>query len=185
LAVALVVLVALAIFSWGARVWYRDLLLSELRGAVLAELDPYANALTIDLRRRVDLIYGLRGWAITHPSAAQIGINFDTFVRELTQGIDGIRNMNIAPAGVVRFVYPRSGNEAILGRDLINDSREAVRNDVVRALKSRRIVISGPYNLLVGGTGVTARLAFDREDGFRGIVNVTLDLPPILAEAAI
>ena len=108
----------------------------------IAELDPYGNALTIDLRRRIDLIYGLRGWAITNPSTAQLGANFDIFVRELTQGIDGIRNINIAPAGIVRFVYPRDGNEAILGRDLVNDSREAVRNDVARAIKSRKVVVS-------------------------------------------
>ena len=37
-----------------------NILLTELRGDVLAELDPYGNALTIDLRRRFDLIYGLR-----------------------------------------------------------------------------------------------------------------------------
>ena len=185
MAVALVVFAALLAFWWGAHIWYRTLLLSELRGDVLAELDPYANALTIDLRRRVDLIYGLRGWAITNPSTTEIDTKFDTFVRELTHSIDGIRNMNIAPAGIVRFVYPRTGNEAILGRDLINDPREEVRNDVARAIKSRKVVISGLYNLLVGGSGVTARVAFDRDDGVWGVVNVILDLSPILAEAGI
>ena len=185
LAVALFVFVALLAFWWGAHVWYRNVLLSELRGDVLAELDPYGNALTIDLRRRIDLIYGLRGWAITNPSTAQLGANFDTFVRELTQGIDGIRNINIAPAGTVRFVYPRDGNEAILGRDLVNDSREAVRNDVARAIKSRKVVVSAVHDLVVGGFGATVRLAFDRGDVFWGLVNLNLDLPPILAESGI
>ena len=64
LAVALLVLVALSALWWGAHSWYRNILLADLRGDVLADLDPYGNVLTIDLRRRFDLIYGLRGWTI-------------------------------------------------------------------------------------------------------------------------
>lgn len=185
MAVALAILFALTLFWWGAHVWYRNTLFNERRGDLLAEIDPYGNALTIDLRRRFDLIYGLRGWVTTNPSTTQIGANFDIFARELTHGIDGIRNLNIAPAGIVRFVYPRAGNEAVLGRDLVNDPREAVRNDVARAIKSRDVVISGLHQLLVGGSGATARLAFDRGDGFWGLVNLNLDVSPILAEAGI
>jgi two-component system sensor kinase FixL len=185
LAVALLVLVALMGVWWGAHVRYRNMLLTELRADVLAELDPYGNALTIDLRRRFDLIYGLRGWAITNSSPTQFGANFETFARELGQGIGDIRNMCVAPAGVVRFVYPRAGNEAILGRDLVNDPRAEVRADVSRAIELGKIVISGPYELLVGGYGATARLAIFHGGNFWGIINVTLDLLPIFAEAGI
>ena len=185
LAVALLVLVALMGVWWGAHVRYRNVLLTELRGDVLAELDPYGNALTIDLRRRFDLIYGLRGWAITNSSPTQFGANFETFARELGQGIGDIRNMCVAPAGVVRFVYPRAGNEAILGRDLVNDPRAEVRADVSRAIELGKIVISGPYELIVGGYGATARLAIFHGGNFWGIINVTLDLLPIFAEAGI
>ena len=62
MAVALLVLVALLALWWGAHVWYRNTLLIELRGDVRAELDPYGNALTIDLRRRFDIIYGFGAW---------------------------------------------------------------------------------------------------------------------------
>ena len=58
MALALLVLAALLALWWGAHVWYRNTLLTELRGDVRAELDPYGNALTIDLRRRFDIIYG-------------------------------------------------------------------------------------------------------------------------------
>jgi len=185
LAIALLVLVALMGVWWSAHVGYRNMLLTELRADVLAELDPYGNVLTIDLRRRIDLIYGLRGWAITNSSPTQFGANFETFARELGQGIGDIRNMCVAPAGVVRFVYPRAGNEAILGHDLVNDPRAEVRADVARAIELGKIVISGPYELIVGGYGATARLAIFHGDNFWGIINVTLDLLPIFAEAGI
>ena len=103
----------------GCHLWYRNVCSRTARRCT-AELDPYGNALTIDLRRRIrfDLwITRLGDHRIRRP--CEIGANFDTFVRELTQGIDGVRNINIAPAGIVRFVYPRAGNEAILGRDLL------------------------------------------------------------------
>ncbi|MGZ9270577.1 MAG: PAS domain S-box protein [Candidatus Binatia bacterium] len=183
MAIALFVLIALMGVWWGAHVRYRNMLLAELRGDVLAELDPYGNALTIDLRRRFDLVYGLRGWAITNSSPTQFGAKFETFARELGQGIGGVRVLNIAPAGIVRLVYPRAGNEAILGRDLVNDSRAEVRADVSRAIELGKIVVSGPYELIVGGSGATARLAIFHGDNFWGIVNVTLDLLPIFAEA--
>ncbi|HET7008789.1 MAG TPA: PAS domain S-box protein, partial [Candidatus Binatia bacterium] len=185
LAVALLVLVALLALWWGAHSWYRNILLAELRGDVLADLDPYGNVLTIDLRRRFDLIYGLRGWTITTESPAQLAANFETFARELTYGIAGVRNLNIAPAGIVRIVYPREGDGAIVGRDLVNDSRDAVRAEVARAMELDKMVIGGPHELDVGGPVATARLAIRREGAFWGLINVTLDLSPILAEAGI
>ncbi len=185
MAVALLVMALLLGIWWAGHLWYRNMLLAELRGDVLAELDPYGNALTIDLGRRFDLIYGLRGWAITNPAPAELGANFETFARELGQGIAGVRNMNIAPGGIVRLVYPRVGNEAILGRDLVGDPRAEVRAEVARAIKSRKIVISGPLELVVGGFGVVARLAIHRDDAFWGLINVALDLPPIFTEARI
>src|SRR5215207_2766629 len=52
LAVALLVLIALLGLWWSGHVWYRNSLLVEMRGDVLADLDSYGNTLTIDLRRR-------------------------------------------------------------------------------------------------------------------------------------
>ena len=169
----------------GAHLWYRNTLLSQARGEVLAELDPYGNALVIDLRRRFDLINGLRAWVATHYSIADLSANFEMFAGQLREGVAGIRNLNVAPGGIVRFVYPRAGNDAIVGRNLLNDSRVEVRQEVERAMKSRKMVVSGPIELVVGGFGAAARLAIFRDDSFWGLINVAIDIPPILAEAGI
>ena len=52
-------------------------------------------------------------------------------------------------------------------------------------MKSRRIVISGPDELTRVGLGAVAHLAIFRQAKFWGVVNVTLDLPSILAEAGL
>lgn len=184
-AAALIALIVLTGIWWAGHLWYQNKLLVDARGDVLARLDPYGNALTIDLRRRFDLIYGLRAWVTVSPSMTDLSANFESFAQQLSEGVAGIINLNVAPGGVVRFVYPRAGNEAIVGRDLLNDSRIEVREEVARAIKSSKMVVSAPLTLVVGGFGAVARLSIHRDDSFWGLINVAIDLPPILEEAGI
>jgi two-component system, LuxR family, sensor kinase FixL len=185
LAATLVTLFLLTGIWWGAHLWYRNTILVEARGDVLAELDPYGNALTIDLRRRFDLIYGLRAWLSTNPPITDLAANFEGFARQLTEGVTGIRNLVVAPDGRVRFVYPPAGNEKIVGRELLNDSRVEVREEIARAITSRKMVVSGPFELEVGGFGTVARLAIYRDENLWGLINVAIDIPPVMAEAGI
>ena len=182
MAIALLVLVALLGIWWGAHVRYRNMLLTELRGDVLAELDPYGNALTIDLRRRFDLIYGLRALVNATGSLTELSGEFEPFARQLSESVPGVRALAVSPDGVVRLVFPRAGNEKAVGLNIFNDPREQVRADGVRARQSGRVVITGPHEMAVGGFGVVARLAVIRKEKFWGLVHVALDLPPILAE---
>ncbi len=185
-AAALIALIVLTGIWWAGHLWYRNTLLVEARGSLLAELDPYGNALLIDLRRRFDLIYGLAVWVgINNYSTANLNANFEPFARQLSENVIGVRNLSVAPNGVARWVSPRAGNEAILGRDLFNDPRSEVREDAARLVKSRKIVISGPYEMAVGGFGAVARLAVFRQNEFWGVVTVALDLPPILTEVGL
>jgi len=156
----------------------------EARGDLLAELDPYGNSLSLDLRRRFDLIYGLAAWVVTNNySMAKLNANFDSFAGRLRENVVGVRNLSIAPNGIAQLVFPRAGNEAILGRNLFNDLRDEVREDAARVVSSRKIVISGPYDMTVGGFGAIARMAIYRAEKFWGVINVALDIPPILAES--
>src|SRR5258706_16203603 len=76
---ALVALLALGGCWWAGHRWYRGALVAEARGDVQAQLDPYGNALTIDLRRRFDLLYGLEAWVSTQASMADLSANFESF----------------------------------------------------------------------------------------------------------
>jgi len=182
---ALVALVVLSGIWWGVHSWYRDRLLNEARGNLLGQLDPYGNALLIDLRQRLALIYGLRAWVASNFSSMDFGANFETFASQLAEGVAGVRNLTVAPSGVPQFVYPATGNEVLFGHDFLNDSRADVRADVARAIKSRKLVISGPYEMLIGGFGVIGRIAIYRNDQFWGLVTMAFDIPPILEESGI
>ena len=185
MALALLVLAALLALWWGAHVWYRNTLLTELRGDVRAELDPYGNALTIDLRRRFDIIYGFGAWIGTTSSQTELTEKFEPFARQLSENVVGVRSLSVAPDGVARLVYPRAGNEALVGLNILTDPRSEVREDAARAIQSRKIVISGPYAMREGGFGAVARLAVFHQEQFWGLVTVALELPPILAEVGL
>jgi two-component sensor histidine kinase len=57
--------------------------------------------------------------------------------------------------------------------------------DVLRARNTRKIAISGPYELRQGGLGLVARKALYVNDTFWGLVATVIDMPPILEEAGL
>jgi two-component system sensor kinase FixL len=179
--VALGCLALLVVIAGLGHVWYRNRLLVEVRADVLAGLDPYGNALAIDLRRRFDLIHSLAAWLATKASMAEIEEKFEPFARQLGENIADVRALAIAPDGVVRLVFPRAGNEAAIGRNISADPREEVRTDTAQAIQSRKVVISSPHEMAIGGFAAVARLAVFREEKFWGLLTVAVDLPPVLA----
>lgn len=65
------------------------------------------------------------------------------------------RNLALAPDDVVTFVYPRAGNEAVLGLIL---SQRADMSEVVHRIRDEdRTVLAGPLNLVQGGVGLVTR----------------------------
>ncbi len=89
-----------------------------------------------------------------------------------------IRNMLLAPDGIVSRVYPMPKEKALLGFDLFSGypgGREAHL-----AKESGQLVFGGPFPLMQGGMGLVGRLPvfIDTPSGgkrFWGLVAVTLD----------
>ena len=185
LAVALLVLLALMGLWWSGHVWYRNNLLVEMRGDVLANLDSYGNTLTIDLRRRFDLVHGFAAWVSTVSSSNELAEKFAPFAFRLSETVAGVRYLAIAPDGVIQLVSPPTGNEALVGRNVFNDPNDDVRADALRAMRSRRIVLSHPQAVTGEAVGAVARLAIFRQEQFWGVIHVAFDLPPVFTEAGL
>lgn len=93
-----------------------------------------------------------------------------------------IRNILVAPGGVVSNVYPRTGNEKLIGFDLFgpgNGNREALL-----ARDTGRLTLGGPFKGVQGGHMLVGRLPVyvDRQEerSFWGLVSVTLNFPGAL-----
>jgi diguanylate cyclase len=150
---------------------------------VLAQTGSVQSALQSELYRSVNLGQGLRSILVANPAIASEPDRIEVMLADAyAQGVH-VRSIGIAPDDVIRFVYPRAGNEAALGV-----AYRAVPEqwaDVLRARVSGRTVLAGPLDLLQGGTAMVSRTPVFLTDGtYWGVVTLVLDLDSLLAEVA-
>ena len=61
------------------------------------------------------------------------------FVSGLHSSTAGMRNIAIAPSGVMQYVYPYDENKSVLGYEPARDDRSNVREEVRRAIETGEI----------------------------------------------
>lgn len=109
--------------------------------------------------------------------------NFDILIPKFVTS-PNIRNIALAPNGVIDKVYPLEGNEEAIGHDVLSDPNRA--DEASLAKESGSLTLSGPYELLQGGTGLVGRLPvyLTDENGnsyFWGFICTTIDVPSTLS----
>lgn len=97
-----------------------------------------------------------------------------------------IRNISLAPDGIVSYVYPMEGNEAAIGHNILEDPKRSMESRLTR--DSRALTLAGPYELRQGGFGIIGRLPVYLDEGtteesFWGFVCLTVDIPDGLGGA--
>ncbi|KXJ47174.1 CHASE domain-containing protein [Marinobacter salarius] len=118
-------------------------------------------------------------WGLAANVAIQPDIDGQRF-RELASVIFSLapelRNIGLAPDFVIRHVYPLAGNEAAIGLDLTAQSLS--QDQIEMLLNTRRVVFTGPIDLVQGGQGLAGRVPiFEQASGdFWGVISVILDL---------
>lgn len=98
-----------------------------------------------------------------------------------------IRNVLYAPDGIVKKVIPKKGNEGVIGLDLL--SRQNKSNAAaIQALRSGKLVLTGPYELKQGGKAFSGRVAIidttqKNSSAVRGLVSITVDFPDVIEKS--
>lgn len=111
--------------------------------------------------------------------------NVEQFVQtaELILEDDRVRNIALAPDGVIRQVYPMEGNESAIGLNLLGEEN-ASRKEAQQAVDTGKMTIAGPYELAQGGEAITGRLPVyltgDAKEDCWGLVTITLDMDTVL-----
>ena len=82
-------------------------------------------------------------------------------------------------ANIHRAVYPLSGNESVLGHDLMGE--KAGDKEAQAAIDRGTMIMAGPFTLVQGGQGIAGRLPVYLNGSFWGIVSVTLNYPEALS----
>jgi PAS domain S-box-containing protein len=182
---ALLALAVLLPAWWLAGRWYGDRLLEQERADAALEALLRGNALSSVINRRLARLQGLYAFVQVELSEEDFAVQFERFASGLYAGTRGIRNLAVAPGGIVRYVYPLAGNESVVGYDPANDPRAEVRTGVQRAIESREVTLTGPLELVQGGRGLIAWQAVYQGDAYWGLVNILLDMPTMLEEAGL
>ncbi|WP_415885732.1 putative bifunctional diguanylate cyclase/phosphodiesterase [Neptuniibacter sp. QD37_6] len=124
---------------------------------------------------------------------AEIAINSDINQGEFSRLVDeflqtklSIRHIALAPDLVITNIHPFAGNESALGLDYrtMPDQLPAV----MESIQLKDIILSGPVNLVQGGTALIARVpVFIGEDRniLWGIVSAVIDDEDLLQKAGI
>lgn len=185
LLIALVTLVVLLLAWWQVSQWYQGQLLAEARAQTANETFLRANALSLAISRRFAQLQGLSAFVQAEAEDGEFETHFETFAAGLYGESEGVRDLAVAPAGVIRYVYPLDENKSVIGYEPLKDNRPQVRADTQLAIDSGNIVVSGPVELLQGGMGLIARQAVYQNGEFWGLVNVVLDMPSLLTDAGL
>lgn len=165
---------------------YRNELNEDLRTETAAAGTALGNALSGALSHRMALVNGLRAFVEINYDRPGFRPDFMAFASRLHGSISGIRTVQWIQDGVIQQSFPEQGNEASIGYDLLSDSRAFIRDDYRRTELADHVVISGPTELVQGGTGLIARMAVrTTEERLLAVVAVVLDLPPLLREAGV
>ncbi len=185
--IALLVLIVLLPAWWRIGLWYQERLLADVHGWITGMVKMHANALSAAVNQRLILLKGIHAFTEMHiRSRGEIDpAKFAQFAVILCSGATGIRSITIAPAGVTLFVYPATGNENLVGQDLMRDRRGQIRPDVQRIIRSRKVALNGPYALRQKGLQLVARQALYDGETFWGLVSLDCDISAAFAEAAL
>ncbi|MEN6340411.1 MAG: histidine kinase [Clostridiaceae bacterium] len=89
-----------------------------------------------------------------------------------------VRNVLLAPNGIVTDVYPLAGNESVIGHDLTGAG--AGDKEAQAAIARGALIMAGPFSLVQGGMGIAGRLPVYLDGSFWGVVSVTLNYPAAL-----
>lgn len=164
---------------WDSQNGVEHLQMQEKR--VLEVMGAWRGRLETELNTRLHLVHGLSGLVHTNPEVDAVG--FDRFAEDLGGEMSAIRSLQLAPDGVVRFVWPLETNRDAIGHDLLADpARRAAAQEAVNA---RNIWIAGPLQLIQGGVAIIGRrpIFVSNDTGlgeqFWGFATILIDLPQL------
>lgn len=172
--VAAAILVAVAIADHSASADARDKRMREWLDRVHSKLETEVNG-------RLSLIWGLEAFVKTNQEFTQA--EFEEFAAALEGRWSGVRSVQLAPDGVIKFLSKPRENSGSLGINLF--ANMYWRPAVVRALQQREYVIAGPLligdeqRVIVGRMPVFVRGAA-AAGRFWGFAQVVIDMDDII-----
>lgn len=104
--------------------------------------------------------------------------HFDEIAPKLVNGNASIDAVQLVPNGVIQYVYPLEGNEAVIGYDILHSPK--VQEEALKSIQTKLIYFAGPLELKQGGIGVVGRLPVYKNNKFWGFSAVIIRLETLI-----
>ncbi|TBB59628.1 EAL domain-containing protein (plasmid) [Rhizobium ruizarguesonis] len=174
-----------AIVVWVATNWRLERSLADERAIVAGELATISSRLQTNLNSNVKLLQGLAAGIAVNPAMDQSG--FSKLAAQILKPDSQLRSFAAAPGMVVRWVYPEKGNEKAIGLDYRTNEKQ--RAAAMLARNTHNIVLTGPVELVQGGTAFVVRCPIYINDGssqiFWGLLSGIVDIPKLYQESGL
>ena len=151
-----------------------------------AEAATVRARLESELNATLSLSLGVSSFVLADPDFSEAAMA--QVAASLLRVQPAILSVALAPDNVIRYIYPRAGNEKALGLRYMEIPSQ--RDAVLRLMRERRPVIAGPIELAQGGVGLVNRVPvlFTKADGgtrYWGLASVAIDPLPIFERAGL
>src|SRR5688572_3225114 len=153
-----------------------------LRTRVSDDSARLISQLEKELNSNIYLVSGLVAYIYAEPELDEA--KTQVALKALYEFGSHLRNVGAAPGNRMAHIHPLAGNEKAIGlnyRDV-----PAQWPAVERAIQSRKTVVTGPIDLVQGGTGLVSRTPVFLADGsYWGLLSLVMDFDSLLAGAGI
>jgi diguanylate cyclase (GGDEF)-like protein len=172
-------------FSLNSAELERQRELSDRRSAIQEDLSNFRARLETEIYASVAMARGLGVNVVVQEGISEA--QFETVAQELLRDQENILNLSLAPGFVIRSIYPREGNQAALGLNLLQHPIQ--KQAVLRAISDDAPVLAGPFERVQGGSALAVRVPlWVNRDGVPrlwGAVSVALDYETLMRSAGI
>jgi diguanylate cyclase (GGDEF)-like protein/PAS domain S-box-containing protein len=153
------------------------------RNMAAEQLAEVVAKLETNIRGNVNLVHGLVTAVANEPHLTPS--RFSGIAQRIFAVPSQLRHVTAAPNLVVRMVYPEEGNRASIGLDFMKTP--AQKDAAVQAVQRRKVIMTGPVDLVQGGQGLIARYpVFSISSGrFWGIVSAVINLDQLYRDSNI
>lgn len=143
LVAAAIVLVVVWKLDCGSSASFRQ----QVRGDVLKELASVRASAEKAINKRLFLTLGLKTYVSVNPNLTEQ--DFADVSALLMQESEGIRSVTLIKDCTISDVYPRAGNEAAIGLNLLQHENQKAATEY--AIKTGQPWLTGPVRLVQGG----------------------------------
>ena len=134
--------------------------LEDQRHSVVEQLSTIRAQLEGELNAELLLTHSIITEIVIHADIRKE--KFFEIAQHLMEESKHIENIGLARGTVLTYVYPVQGNEAAIGMDYRKNTRQWPA--VKQAVDERKTVITGPSDLVQGGSGLISRTTLRSQD---------------------